>query len=76
MPLHKDIDDILERIENCLDPVEKRKLLEAINLCKTCDQKDQDLHAHCDFQCLQDFQRELFNSLEHLKSDSAVKKVP
>jgi hypothetical protein len=76
MPGNKDINEILERIKDCHDPVEKRKLLAEINPCKTCDQKGQYPHGNCDGRCLQDFQRELFNSLEHLKSHSSPKKNP
>lgn len=67
MCVTEDIDVILERIKNCHDPEEKRRILDEITPCKTCIQKDRDRKPPCDCRCMQEFQTELFNTMEHVR---------
>jgi hypothetical protein len=63
----EDIDAILERIKNYPDPEEKRRILDEIIPCKICIQKNRGRKSPCDCRCMQEFQTELLNTMEHVR---------
>lgn len=60
----KDIDAILEQLQNCRDHEEKKRILEQLVNCRTCQERPVDGEAACSCD---NRHVEFFNLIEHIK---------